>query len=270
MNIGAESPWGPTLCGVGLLAILAGVVVYGFGGRPTLLTDTLDDERPPVFWERMSVHLVFYAVWALGFGANLWRGAPKDPIDVRFSFERDWPVLQVAEWIYVSVYFVPFFMPWLKTTRGNLRRYAFNLWWLLLFSLLLFLVFPVGSPPRTFRADSLAGTILRWETDRADFAAASLPSFHLFWACLCADFLAPRGPVWRLIGWSWAAAVAVACVANGAHALLDIAAAVVLYPLVTRPGAWGRHCRARVEAVLSRAGMFRLPGFSSRRIAGRK
>lgn len=247
MNLGEVSSWVLILVGTGLIALLAGAGIYGFGERPTLLRAGSGIERSPIFWERMSVHLVFYAVWGIGFGAVLWRGVPKNMIDVRFAFERQWPVIQSTEWIYLSVYFVPLVIPWLETTRSHLRTYAFNLWWLLLISVVLFLAFPFGSPPREFQADSLAGVILHWETIRPDFAAASLPSFHVFWACLCADFVAQRGLVWRFLCWGWAVAVAVACVANGAHALVDIAVSGALYPLVTHQGSLLRRFLIRVE-----------------------
>jgi hypothetical protein len=245
----AASLWGPVLCGLGMTAILVGGVVHGIARRPTILhaSHAVDDLAPNI-WERLSVHLVIYAVWALVFGMIVWRGVPAGMIDVRLQFERDWPVVENAEWIYASVYLVPLLLPWLPVSRGALRRYALHLWWLLAISVVIFLVLPLGAPPRAFAPTSWAGRLLAWETGRGDFAAASLPSFHVIWGVLAAQLLATLGRSARWIGWGWAVAVAVACIATGAHAIADVAASGILLAVFgkLRAGAWaGQTARAR-------------------------
>lgn len=228
----ADSVWGPALGAAGASSLLAAVLVHGVWRWPTILPPRDGAApQPPTLAERVSVHLVIYGGWAVGFGVIIWRGVPANALDVRFAFERGWPVWEMAEWIYLSVYFVPALMPWLAPSRAALRRYALNLWWLLLFSLPLFLL-PLASPPRSFTPDSLAGKILAWETGRADFAAASLPSFHVFWGLLVAQLLASRGRAWAWAGSLWAMAVMGACVATGTHALADVAVSLLLFPLV--------------------------------------
>ena len=234
-QLGAVSPLGPALCAVGLVTLVAGVGLHRFLGWPAILGARPEaDGRPPLFSERVSVHLIVYAAWAIGFGAIDWRGPPRGMIDTRFPFERSWPVIESAEWIYFSAYLVPLAMPWLPVTRGALRRYAFHLWWLLAICVTCFLVFPLGAPPRPFEVHSLAGKLLAWETSRGDFAAASLPSFHALWGMLCASLLATIGRVGAWLGWSWAVLLAICCVANGAHALLDVAASVVVFVALTK------------------------------------
>lgn len=227
---GAASLMGPMLCALGIAGLLLAAVVHGLCRWPTILASRPEaDASPPSGAERLSVHLLFYSGWAVGFGAVIWRGVPANGIDVRLPFEKHWGVIEAAEWFYLSVYLVPLLLPWLDVTRGALRRYALNLWWLLAISVACYLLLPCVAPPRPFIPGSLAGEILAWETGRADFAAASLPSFHVFWALLGAALLATRGG-WRArAGWIWAVAVAVSCVANGAHALADVAASGLIY-----------------------------------------
>lgn len=248
----AASPWGPALCAAGAVALAGAVVGHGLLRWPTILA-WRGDTHPPTWPERLSLHLLIYGVWALGFGAAIWRGVPPGMIDVRFAFERRWPVIEAAEWIYVSVYLVPCVVPWIVSDRVALRRYALHLWWLLAISLLLFWLVPAGSPPRAFEPTSLAGRLLAWETHRADFAAASLPSFHVFWALLCAAVLATRGRVARVAGWTWAAAVAVSCVANGAHALADVAASGVIYAAVVAGSRAAAGRRAEMRPMMNPA-----------------
>ncbi|MCX6951144.1 MAG: phosphatase PAP2 family protein [Verrucomicrobia bacterium] len=246
-GIGAESGWGPGLCALGAAGFLAGAWIHGWRRQPTILGATSGAaDRAPTFWERVSLHLVIYPGWALGFGLVVWRGVPPGLIDVRFEGEKSWPVLQGAEWIYLSSYVVPLVLPWVVHSRAGLRRYALDLWWVLLGCIGLFLTVPVGAPPRSFAPDSLAGNILAWETGRPDFAAASWPSFHVCWALLCARLLATRGPTGAWLGWSWAGAVAFSCVANGAHAVADVVAAGGMFLLVT--AAWSPLRRALAAA----------------------
>ena len=241
-RLGAGSPVGPSLCALGSVALACGVVAHGILRWPTILATRPErDGRPPAFSERLSVHMLIYGVWAAGFGAVVWRGVPPGAIDVRFAFERRWPVIAAAEWIYLSVYFVPLAMPWLPVSRGALRRYSLHLWVLLAISLGCFLL-PLGVPPRPFVPASLAGEILAWETNRADFAAASLPSFHVFWGLLVGSLLATCGGVAALLGRAWAVAVALSCIATGAHALADVAASLLIYAVVA----------ARVDATALR------------------
>ena len=228
----ADSLWGPVLCAAGVGSLMAAGWVHGVQGRPTIFSPCTDDAaRAPRMWERISVHLIAYGAWAVVFGAMIWRGVPEGMIDVRLPLERSWPVWESAAWIYLSVYFVPAAMPWLAVTRAALRRYALTLGWLLLLSLPFFLL-PFGSPPRSFEPSSLAGRILAWETARADFAAVSLPSFNVFWGLLVAHLLATRGRIWGWAGGLWAAGVAFACLATGAHALVDVALSGAMFPLV--------------------------------------
>jgi hypothetical protein len=254
---GAASLVGPVLVITGVAALLAAIVAHGVLRWPTILeTRPGEDHAPPKWTERVSVHLLIYGGWAVGFGAMVWRGVPNGMIDVRFPFERDWPVIESAEWIYLSVYVVPLSLPWLPVTRGALRKYAINLWTLLAISAACYVVLPFGSPPRTFVPESTAGRILAWETSRADFAAVALPSFHVFWGLLGATLLGTIGRTGKWIGRGWATAVAFSCVATGAHALADIAASMVIYAALAF--AWrgaGLRAEARPTRIPSNAPM---------------
>jgi PAP2 superfamily len=235
--LGASSWWGPALCAGGASSLVLAVWFYGIRGQRTIFPASPEEEmRVPLVWERVSVHLIAFGGWALVFGAVIWRGVPANMIDVHFAFERGWPVWEQAEWVYLSVYLVPAAMPWCVPTRGALRRFVVNLFTLLLLSVPFFLLLPLGSPPRDFTPSSLSGEILAWETRRRDFAAVSFPSFHVFWGLLVAQVLQSLGRGWAIAGWLWAIAVTAACIATGAHALVDVAASLVLFPLATAKG----------------------------------
>jgi hypothetical protein len=232
--------------------LLAGLLIFGAGKRPTILTPGREDE-PPVFWERVSLHCIIYPVWGVCFGLVFLRGIPVGAWDAHFPFEKNWPVVEPAEWFYSSVYWVPLIVPWLATNRGALRRYALGLWFLLAVSLAAFLLLPIISPPRSFVPTSLAGRLLAFDTSRGDFAAAACPSFHALWAMLCADFFASLGRGWAWAGWLWALAVIASCVATGAHALLDVVVSLALYPLlIWRHSPIWRRYYARADFLFSK------------------
>lgn len=226
-----SSAFGPTLAVAGAGSLVVAAILFGRRGRRTILAHDEGDQALSM-WERVSVHFVIYPVWSLVFGAVIWRGVPAGAVDVRFAFEKSWPVIEAAEWVYVSVYLVPLALPWLARRRGALRDFAINLWLLLGVSTVVFLALPLVAWPRAFEPTTLAGRLLAWETGRPDFAAASLPSFHVLWGLLGAQLLASRGRAWAIAGWAWAIAVAFACVATGAHAIADVAAAAGLFAIV--------------------------------------
>lgn len=233
--LGTSSLWGPTLCGLGLLGLVTAFWVHVALGKPTLFGKNAEaTSRPLSGWERLSVHLIGYDAWAVAFGAVIWRGPGENYVDTHLAFERLWPVYPAWEWIYFSVYFVPFLMPWLAPDRATLRRYARHFGWVCVISVALYLVLPWGCPPRSFIPASLSGRLLAWETQRADFAAAAFPSFHVMWALLCAELLSSRGIIWALLASAWATAVIISCIATGAHALLDVLASLVIFAAVAR------------------------------------
>lgn len=234
-RLGAYSLWGPTLCGLGFLGLVMAYWVHGLAGKPTLFRKNLEansGELSP--WERLSVHLISYDAWALAFGAVIWLGPVENYMDTHLRWERNLPVYPAGEWIYLSVYFVPLFMPWIAPDRATLLRYAQHFGWISAISVAFYLTLPFGCPPRPFTSDSLSGRLLAWETQRGDFAAAALPSFHVIWALLCAELLAAKGRIWATAASAWAAAVMISCIATGAHALLDVLASVAIFIGVAR------------------------------------
>ena len=231
----AQSFAGPALVGLGFLGFACGALVHGVLGRPTLWTSrAANGAEQPVVWERLSVHLIAVGAWSLFFGLFVWRGPAVEAWDVRLPGEANWPMWAWAEWIYVMGYLTPLVVAWVAPTRGALRRFCVRLCALSVVSGLCFWLLPVVSPPRVWDAaeGGITARLLAWELGRADFGAVSLPSFHVFWAMLLASVVAERGQAWRLAGYMWMLAMSVACVLNGAHAVVDVAASWMIWTLV--------------------------------------
>ena len=243
---GAQSFAGPVLVGLGLLGFACGAVVHGAAGRPTVWTTRgMNATERPAVWERLSVHLVVVGAWSLFFGLFVWRGPAVAAWDVRLPGEANWRVWPAAEWVYVMGYLTPLVVAWVAPTRGALRRFCVHLGVLSVVSGLCFWLLPIVSPPRAWNAGASGVTarLLSWELGRADFGAVSFPSFHVFWAMLIASVLAERGRGWKVAGWCWAVAMSVACVLNGAHAVLDVAASWAIWSLMSWAGIRRRSSR---------------------------
>lgn len=236
---GAQSWAGPLLCGLGVVGLAGGGVVHGLWGKPAIWrTREWPGEDAPSRWERLSVHLVVMGAWSLWFGAFVWRGPAVAGWDVRLPGEAAWPVWAPAEWVYLLGYATPLVLAWIAPTRAVLRRVSVRLAWVAGVSGLCFWFLPVVSPPRAWESEGggLTERLLAWELGRADFAAASLPSFHVLWALLLASVVAGRGGSWALAARVWPVVMSAACVLNGAHALADVAASWVVWAVV---GRWG-------------------------------
>lgn len=264
----AQSFAGPTLVGLGLLGLACASVVHGAAGKPTLWTtrDASATERPSV-WERLSVHLVAAGAWSLFFGYFVWRGPAVPAWDVRLPGEATWPVWAASEWVYVTGYLTPLVVAWLAPTRGALRRLCVRLGMLSVVSGLCFWLLPIVSPPRAWDAEAggITTRLLAWELGRADFGAVSLPSFHVVWAMLLASVVAERGRAWKVAGWGLAVAMSAACVLNGAHAVLDVAASWVLWPVVN----WAMNRCSQSHGIFARGTTGGGRGWGGRKADGR-
>lgn len=187
-------------------------------------------------WDRLSVYLLVLLPWALAWAAVQLLGQPADVLSIELPLDRQIPVLEWTWLVYATPYLLVPLLPLLLGSRGELRRFAINGITATVLVLLLWLTLPFSYEPRPFQAVGIAGRLLeldrRWCTGMAAF-----PSFHVLWALLAADALAGRWPRLRWWLWGWAAAVIASCATTGMHGLLDLLAALALFPLV-------RNCRA--------------------------
>lgn len=230
MDLHPLSAAGPVLIGLGLIGLTLSVALCRAQDVRRLMGARHPD-TPPTLRERLWVHLAVSGGWSFVFGLVVAHGPPArlTAWDVRLPGEATWPVWQSAEFVYVLGYLTPLVVAWIPTSRAGLRTLAWSIIALTTGSAILFLSLPIATPPRPFVASSAVGRLLAWETSRADFAAASLPSFHAIWAMLLAQACATRSPRWAKAGWTWAAFMSVACIANGAHAVADVVASWILY-----------------------------------------
>ena len=137
--------------------------------------------------------------------------------------------------IYVSAYLMVPLAAFLVPTRAALRRLGEQAVAATVVLSIIYLTVPVIAPFRPFDPAGPLGWLLALDQKYANPPVAAWPAFHVVWAAFVAGALSRRSRGWALVGWIWAAAVAVSCVTTGMHAVADIPAATVSYTHLTLP-----------------------------------
>lgn len=200
---------------------------------------------PPALRERLGAAVLVLGLWLLAYlGLQLLGPAP-DAVPAHLPGESGWPLWVPAEALYASAYLGVPAAFLLAPGRAALRRLAVQGLAAIAGVSLCYLCLPLVASPRPFEGTGLFAALLRFEHGWTWSAAASFPSFHVVWAGLAAHATAGRGPAWRAGAWTWAVLVAASCVLTGMHALLDVAAAMLLWvPLVQLERLWSALLRA--------------------------
>ena len=210
---------------------------------PPLLSLPHANGERPTGWERAAVYAWVLAPWLGIYGAVQLLGVPEDAFASLLPFERDWPVIEPTELFYASVYlFIPL-TPLLVRTRADVRRFAVMGAIATFVVALMWLTIPVVATHRPFVPGTWLGRLLAYER-ATSLGVAAFPAFHLLWALIAADAWQGNARhtghrAWAMVGWTWAGLIGVSCITTGMHALVDLAAACLLFlPLRRYPAVW--------------------------------
>jgi len=186
-----------------------------------------DEERPPLIGERVSVYILVLGPWVVLYEIIVALGVPRDAIIAYLPFERGLPVIEWTELFYVSTYLIVFMVPLSKASASTLRRFCIAGLIVTASGILAFIILPLIAPPREFRPGGFLGQLLQWERQH-DTPAAAFPSFHVAWAILSAYVYARTYPSLKTLCWAYPVVIAISCVTTGMHALVDVAAGVLV------------------------------------------
>lgn len=205
---------------------------------PPLLSVPRATDGAPTAVERVAVFVWVFLPWLIVYYGVQALGRPFDAFGTQLSFERGWPVWQWSELFYVSAYlFIPLTVLLIRT-RAALRRFAIQTALATVVVAVLWIVIPAVAANRSFEPAGFWGRVLAWE-QRHSQGVAGFPAFHVLWTLLAAEGWAANSPAtvrrtWGWIGWIWATAITVSCITTGMHTLVDVLAALVLYPPLSR------------------------------------
>ena len=210
---------------------------FGFDAlRPPLLSLPRGDEERPTVLHRVAVYLWVLLPWLVTYYAVQALGPAPDAFPLALPFERHWPVVQWTELLYASVYvFVPL-TPLLARSQRILRRFAVQGLISTVVVTLIWLAVPVLEVNRPFEPHGFLGWLLEYERTHSAGVAA-FPAFHVLWALIAAETWTANARAsgrrgWAWIGWTWATVIAASCITTGMHTVLEVAAAIVAFPLV--------------------------------------
>ncbi len=155
------------------------------------------------------------------------RTLPLSAIDRAIDFDPRWV------WAYQSAYLLLTIVPWMVTTRLELRRYARGFLLLSGVGFLFFLLLPVRGPRPDIEAADFMFRVLRWY----DRPLNCFPSLHVGLAAYTVLFAArvSRGRMPAVARWSlvslaglWTAVIAYAALATKQHYAIDLPAGALL------------------------------------------
>lgn len=155
------------------------------------------------------------------------RTLPLSAIDRAIDFDPRWV------WVYQSVYLLLAIVPWMVTTRAELRQYARGFLLLSGVGFAFFLLLPVRGPRPDIESANLMFRILQWY----DGPLNCLPSLHvglaaytvLFGARLLRDRTTVSGRLAVVsLAWLWATLIAYAALATKQHYAIDLPAGALL------------------------------------------
>ena len=232
------------------VALGAAALVYGYERHdlarrfgpaamvPPILSLPRATSDAPSAAERVAVFLWVFLPWLIVYYGFQSFGRPRDAFGTQLSFEQGWPVLQWTELFYISAYlFIPL-TALLIRNRAALRRFAIQSALGTAVIAVLWIAIPVVAVNRPFEPSDLWGRLLAWE-QRHSQGVAAFPAFHVLWTLLAADgWLANSRvtgrPAWGWIGWTWAVLITLGCITTGMHTVIDVLAAIALYPPLSR------------------------------------
>jgi len=203
--------------------------------KPLLALPARSPEEPSG-WDRWSVCLLVLVPWSVAFEAVYRLGIPRDAIEAYLPFERGWPVIEVTELVYGSVYLLVPAALFVVRTKAALRHLAVTGLIATGVVTLIYLTVPIVAPPRPFEPQSLLGRALLFERAMSHTVAA-FPAFHVIWSFIAAEAWGNRSRRSGAIAWIWAILIAVSCLTTGMHALVDVVAATLAFVVLRRYGA---------------------------------
>lgn len=196
-----------------------------------LLSIPASTPEPPTWQERVSVIILVFAPFAVVYEYFILHGTPDKAIYTNLSFEKNWPVWEWTQIVYDVAYPYALLIPFVLKTKQDLRMLVFDAFWTTILVGALYLIFPFAVHQRDFEPQTWAGELLLLERS-VDGETCALPSFHVIWAFLSAQYFSISFPKWRWIWYALAVLISLSCLSTGNHSILDVLAGAGAFVLI--------------------------------------
>lgn len=184
--------------------------------------------------EQGVVLVMVFGVWLLLYEVFVFMGLPQDVVYSECVWDAHLPRWDGAVLVYVALYPLTALLPFMLRTQQQARRLMLDGFAAMLLIYHLYLIIPaaVNYAAQPLEHAGFLGALIAW--GKTSQGVAALPSFHVFWALLCARYYAEVFPRWRWLCALLAALIVLSCLLIASHSLLDVFFGVLAYVLVVR------------------------------------
>jgi prolipoprotein diacylglyceryltransferase/protein-S-isoprenylcysteine O-methyltransferase Ste14 len=199
-------------------------------------------------WDRVACYLLVLLPWVVLYQAVEYLGVPSDARSAYLSWESHLSVVPWMEALYVFTYPYVLLAPLSPARRRDLRRFALQGLVATAVIIPIYLLLPLVAAAKPVPEGSIWSPLMRWERLN-DQPVTAFPAFHVVWACIASRLYSAAFRRARWVFWVIAAGIAASAVLTGMHAVLDVAAAFVVYAVIARGSAvweWVRRATERV------------------------
>lgn len=194
-----------------------------------------DTATRPTTADGVAVWFLVLVPWLILYQSVNALGVPPDAFDVRFEFEKAWPVWLWTVPVYASAYVVVPIAALMAPTGKALRKFAIQGLVATGVLTLAYLVAPTIAPYREADLSGFWGGLLAADRALASSPVEAFPAFHVLWAAFAAEVIALRSRGRAVAAWTWAGLVAVSCVTTGMHAIADVVGAALVWIPLRQP-----------------------------------
>jgi protein-S-isoprenylcysteine O-methyltransferase Ste14 len=186
---------------------------------------------PASFAERLFPAAGVFATWILIYEGLIFFGVNENFVDTMTAFEKQLPVVPLAEIPYFATYFFVAAVPVIVKNKSQLRLFIMDAWVIVAGGLFLQFILPFYSSQRPVEYAGFLSDLMLWER-AMDGPAAAFPSFHVMWAFVAASGWNRSYPSLK---WIWiiiALIIAWSCSATGVHSIADIVSGAAVFAMV--------------------------------------
>ena len=193
-----------------------------------------DEDGPSRLRDWVSVVLIVGGLWVMTYEGVSRLGPSPGAWSTWIAWDWQLPVVPWTEAIYFAAYLLVLLAPAVAApSQRVLRRVAIRGLGATAGITLFYLFVPLVAPAKHVPGDSIWTPLLLLERG-TDQQAASLPSFHVVWACLASELYVAAWPRIRWVAVAFCLAIGVSCVTTGMHSVLDVVAGFAAYGIVIR------------------------------------
>ncbi len=221
---------------------------FGTQSHTTFVDPPMAADSPASLTWRLRAFALAFVPWFILYEVVVFIGVLPGSINTLLPGEPSLPVIEWMEVPYFLTYLFAGAAPFVIRSMSGLRQFVVNAWFATAAGIFAFVTLPLHAEPRAFEASTYLGDLIVLERNW-DSAAAAFPSFHVIWALLACTVWTRGYPHIKWIFALLTTSMIVACVAVGAHSILDVLAGIFVFAMVIRRRRLWRWLNLKCERI---------------------